>query len=342
MSEKKKDKTCFVISPIGEEGTETRNRSDKVLKFIIKPAALECGYLAVRADEIDQPGMITSQIINRVVEADLVIADLSEMNPNVFYELAIRHAISKPLVQIIKKGDRIPFDVAQTRTIHVDHQDLESADQARKDIVKQIVEVEKNPEKMDTPISISLEIQSLKKSSNPEDVKFAEIIDIVGGLEASIGKLDSRVMSKSDGDKIIEIIQTIRTSYSDELTKKRYRSKIINSKMISMLRHSSLRGRDKFYAPLSAMYLFYPLKDFVPGLYEASSMLFSAYAGGNKKEIAKAVVALRATLEFFTRNAMILEEFGSGEVRYHLDDLMMVVHELEGMIAMEEENAILE
>jgi len=46
------EKTCFVISPIGKEESETRKRSDSVLRHIIKPAAEECGYTAVRADEI--------------------------------------------------------------------------------------------------------------------------------------------------------------------------------------------------------------------------------------------------------------------------------------------------
>lgn len=118
------EKNCFVIAPIGELDSDTRKRSDQILKHIIKPAVSSCGYKAIRADEIDKPGIITSQVIQRVVNDPLVIADLTERNPNVFYELAIRHAIRKPLVQLIQKGERIPFDVAGTRTIQVDHTDL--------------------------------------------------------------------------------------------------------------------------------------------------------------------------------------------------------------------------
>ena len=106
------EKNCFVISPIGEPDSETRKRADQILKHVVKPAVGECGYTAVRADEIDKPGIITSQVIQRVVTDPLVVADLTERNPNVFYELAIRHALRKPLVQLIKKGEQIPFDVA--------------------------------------------------------------------------------------------------------------------------------------------------------------------------------------------------------------------------------------
>lgn len=90
------EKSCFVISPIGEPDSDTRKRADQILKHVVKPAVAECGYTAVRADEIDKPGIITSQVIQRVVTDPLVIADLTERNPNVFYELAIRHALRKP------------------------------------------------------------------------------------------------------------------------------------------------------------------------------------------------------------------------------------------------------
>jgi hypothetical protein len=66
------------------------------------------------------------------------VADLTERNPNVFYELAIRHAIRKPLIQIIKSDEQIPFDVAGTRTIPVDHRDLDSVEFAKAEIVRQI------------------------------------------------------------------------------------------------------------------------------------------------------------------------------------------------------------
>ena len=132
------EKLCFVISPIGDADSETRKRSEQVLNYVVRPAVTSCGYKAVRADEIDKPGMITSQVIQHVVNDDLVVADLTERNPNVFYELAIRHALRKPLVQIIRKGEAIPFDVAGTRTIYVDHKDLDSVAAAKNEIIKQV------------------------------------------------------------------------------------------------------------------------------------------------------------------------------------------------------------
>jgi hypothetical protein len=76
---------------------------------IIHPVAKECGYLAIRADEISEPGIITSQVIQHLLDDHLVIADLTGHNANVFYELAIRHAIRKPVLQLIQKGEQIPL-----------------------------------------------------------------------------------------------------------------------------------------------------------------------------------------------------------------------------------------
>ena len=49
---------------------------------------------------------------------------MSFHNPNVFYELALRHAIGKPIVHLIRKADKVPFDVANFRTITLDDTDM--------------------------------------------------------------------------------------------------------------------------------------------------------------------------------------------------------------------------
>jgi hypothetical protein len=129
---------CFVIAPIGDDESEIRKRSDQILKHVIGPACDAAGYKAIRADQISEPGIITTQIIQHIIEDAMVVADLTGRNPNVFYELAIRHSLRKPYVQIIQRGERIPFDVSAIRTIEVDHHDLDSVEMARADILKQM------------------------------------------------------------------------------------------------------------------------------------------------------------------------------------------------------------
>jgi hypothetical protein len=118
------DNTCFYISPIGEDGGEQRKHADLFLGQIIEPALEKSGLRVVRADHIEQAGMITSQIIEHILYARLVIIDLSFHNPNVFYEMALRHAIKRPVIQVMRKADRIPFDVKEFRTIIIDTSDI--------------------------------------------------------------------------------------------------------------------------------------------------------------------------------------------------------------------------
>jgi hypothetical protein len=96
-------KTCFVIGPIGASGSPEREHANTFLQYIVKPcnAFAEFDYAdPVRADQIAAPGQITTQIIEHLLHDDLVIADLTGHNPNVFYELSLRHAIAKPVVQM--------------------------------------------------------------------------------------------------------------------------------------------------------------------------------------------------------------------------------------------------
>jgi hypothetical protein len=90
---------CFYISPIGSEDTEERAHSDLFLGSLVEPALEEFGLKVVRADKIGKPGMITSQIVEHIVKSKLVVADLSFHNPNVFYELCLRHVCRLPTVQ---------------------------------------------------------------------------------------------------------------------------------------------------------------------------------------------------------------------------------------------------
>lgn len=205
MTEEKK--ICFVISPIGSNGSDIRKRADQILKHVLKPALEECGFTAIRADGISEPGLITSQVIQHIVEDSLVIADLTGMNPNVFYELAIRHAIRKPLVQIIQKNETIPFDVAGMRTVSVDHTDLDSVEDAKKEIVEQInCIIEKIPGEIESPISVALELQSLRHSDKPEERSYAEILSVLTDLRSEIrsGFTDINKLISPDHEVILQ------------------------------------------------------------------------------------------------------------------------------------------
>lgn len=163
-------KTCFVACPIGSEGSETRRWSDDTFEYLIKPTVIKYGYNPIRADHIQTPGMITNQIMEQLLEADLVIADLTDNNPNVFYELAIRHSSNRPYIQIMKISQKIPFDIHGLRTIYFDL-NVAQVEKAKIDLSKQIEAIEKGD--FSSPITLSSNGFFTKKEikNNPNNVE---------------------------------------------------------------------------------------------------------------------------------------------------------------------------
>jgi hypothetical protein len=151
------ESTCFYITPIGSAESEQRRHSDLFLGSFIEPALQSFNLTVVRADGIDKPGVITKQVIEYIVKSRLIIVDLSYHNPNVFYELAIRHMMRLPIVQIIRKADSIPFDINQMRTVVIDTTDIFSLvpkiTTYQSEISSQIRRALEHADSVETPIS---------------------------------------------------------------------------------------------------------------------------------------------------------------------------------------------
>lgn len=185
-------KTCFFIAPIGEKESEVRKRSDQVLKHVVTPVAEKFKYSVLRADQIDKPGLITSQVIQHVFDSELVIADLSGFNPNVFYELALRHAVRKPFVQIAEESQKIPFDIAGLRTISLNHHDLDSVERCKNELENQIQSIAEGADAVESPVSVAVNVQALQQSAMPMEKSLAEIMNMLQGLSRKVSELDSQ------------------------------------------------------------------------------------------------------------------------------------------------------
>ncbi len=116
-------KSCFVIMPFGKKldaaGMEVD--FDAVYEDFIKPTAESHGLNCIRCDEVDEAGNIHKKMFQQVWQADVAIADVSIPNPNVFYELGIRHALRKGVTIIIRnKNATLPFNIANMNAIQYD------------------------------------------------------------------------------------------------------------------------------------------------------------------------------------------------------------------------------
>jgi hypothetical protein len=111
-------KTCFVVMGFNKKTDYQSGRMldlDKSYRILIKPTVQECGLECVRADEITHSGVIDVPMYQRLLESDLVIADLSTSNPNALYELGVRHAL-RPFSTIVIAESKLqyPFNISHT------------------------------------------------------------------------------------------------------------------------------------------------------------------------------------------------------------------------------------
>lgn len=111
-------KKCFLISAIGNEGSNVRKHADKVKKHLLEQVCSENDLTLGRVDELTTSTSITKDIFDYIEDADLAIVDITYLNPNVFFELGYRFALNKPFV-IIKDRDAddtpYPFDIRDIR-----------------------------------------------------------------------------------------------------------------------------------------------------------------------------------------------------------------------------------
>lgn len=110
--------TCFVVMGFGIKTDYQTGRKldlDKSYQNLIKPAVEAAGLKCIRADEIVHAGIIDVPMYEQLLSADIVIADVSTMNPNAFYELGVRHALRPFTTIIVAESElKFPFDVGHS------------------------------------------------------------------------------------------------------------------------------------------------------------------------------------------------------------------------------------
>ena len=189
-------KYCFVVSPIGEEGSEIRANADKLLKHIINPVCQSCGFMVERVDQLNDSDSITQIIIDKLLSADLVIADISGHNPNVFYEMGYRKCTGKPIIHLKRKGEKLPFDVNTIRTFEYDLTDLDSVE-AIKERLQQTI----------SAISFEAADEAEENANGKNDNTFSGLLPILYQIQDSITDLKAEI-SKKDNETLQTIMQT--------------------------------------------------------------------------------------------------------------------------------------
>lgn len=172
--------SIFVLTPIGSEGSDERKRADEVLD-IISPIAVDLDMKVVRADLLDKPGRITTQIVQAINEASVVIADLTGHNPNVMYELGVADTLGKPAIIITDDPSGLPFDRAHERAFRLDSMHFKEVRDFTKKL-RNALHAAMGDDEVDNPVTAAAGVAALSERA-PTDPVAEELVALSGQIE---------------------------------------------------------------------------------------------------------------------------------------------------------------
>ncbi len=196
---------AFVLMPFAEEFAD-------VYQYLISEGLESAGYNVKRADDIKSQNNIIGDIIEGIISSDLIVADLTGANPNVYYELGIAHALNKKVILITQEIDDLPFDLRSYRVIGYSVH-FAKMNQAKKQLAELALEAFNNTLPFGNPVKDfgnthrdSKELQLL-----PNDYSDDE-------SEGELGLLDYRVKLEEAFSELTTIINDVGTKLEHEVT----------------------------------------------------------------------------------------------------------------------------
>jgi len=160
-----------------------------------------------RADHVHDPGLITGRIIGDIHSADLVIADLTSLNPNAFYELGICHSFEKSTIHMARFGQVLPFDNKDYRTIFFSVDSPAHIDKAKEELQKSVASTQKKDFVPINPVTnflrtAGLEAERLKPDLEPH--RMSELLkqhsEAIDSLSQRLREIDSASSARSSFD----------------------------------------------------------------------------------------------------------------------------------------------
>ena len=189
------DKTCFIITPIGNSNSAIYRHINGVIRSVIRPCLEKAGFTKIKAaHEINELGSINTQVITSILDADLVVANLTGTNPNVMYELCLRHAIAKPVIHICEAGTDLPFDIKDSRTIFY-RNDMLGVDELKEALETMVREIDYTKDYKDNPIYNARAIDSIMKEDGGEN-STSVIMSMLNKVMSTVNRIEANDKQK--------------------------------------------------------------------------------------------------------------------------------------------------
>ena len=203
-------KTCYVLSPNGEISSTPKMLVEKKIKFVIKPVLDELNYQLKLDDSTSKDQYTSSEKIKEIIEADLVVADTSTDNPKIFYELALRNFVLKPVILIKRPEQILPFKSEDVPSISIDINDIHTWEKTKMVMKTLVKEIEEDPKTISNSF---LPIQAFTEILGRKDIE-KEILEIVIDLKLDVEKLKEAFLKEKtnleektlrDDSKLLEL-----------------------------------------------------------------------------------------------------------------------------------------
>jgi len=215
----KKVNTAFILMPFNQSFND-------VYILFIKATLENVGYKVVRVDDITSQQSILSDIIQGIESADLVVADLTDLNANVFYELGIAHALDKDVILLTQAIEEIPFDLRSYRVLEysVHFAKIESAKQQLKELATKAINNE---------VVFGNPVRDYVKKNSREVVE--SVADKGRGLEVvEKGLIDRRIDIEENLEHITNIISDVSDSLEELNPKIHLTSSVLNDQAVKL------------------------------------------------------------------------------------------------------------
>ncbi|MDF0480254.1 hypothetical protein OL233_08155 [Vagococcus sp. PNs007] len=224
----KTEKKCFFITPIGSEDSNDYRKLTALVENVLNRVLEKFDYEIIIAHTINSIGSIGDQVFYNILNADLIISNITGLNPNVMYETAVAHSFGKPTIMISEKSTKLPFDLIGDRTIFFDDS-IEGTGKLIFELENKIklINSDENSD-IDNPI-----VRVLGKKAVEEDLvgrtdDSSRMIKLLMDIEQKLDKQSHLIVNKNMGKNNVSSIKKVTSDgeYLIKLNPRLHREKI--------------------------------------------------------------------------------------------------------------------